>query len=249
MNKVVVITGASKGIGAVAAMAFARAGYDVAINYRSDNQAAAELVANITQLGRQALAVQSDIFTEAGIQELFSQVRQKFTKIDVLVNNAASPSDPNFGEYTYENVGASLAANFGSAALCTQEAVKLMDKGSVLFVSSIYGLQFGGSPGMPLYSAGKAAMINFAQTMAEKLAPNIRCNTVVPGTTRTPHWDHVAEVYSRKSLSMTLQNEWVDAEEIADALVFLATVPHITAQSITIDAGWQKKIRGPLEQV
>ena len=88
-------------------------------------------------------------------------------------------------------------------------------------------------------------MINFTQTMAEKLAPNIRCNVVAPGTTKTPSWEGVSPEYVDKSLGMTLLKEWVDAKEIAKAFVFLAETPHITGQTIVIDAGWQKKIREP----
>lgn len=243
MSKVAVLTGASKGIGAATALAFGKAGYDVVVNYKSDTAAANAIVKEIEATGQQALAVQAHAFTEEGIKELFKVVKKKFGKIDVLVNNAGNPNEPAFGEYTCDDVNKSLGANFGATVLCCQEAVKLMDNGCILFTSSIYGLQFGGNPGLLLYSAGKAAMINFAQTLAEKLAPNIRCNVVAPGTTRTPAWDDVAKEYSDKSLAMTLQKEWVEAEEIAVAFVFLAETPHITGQTIVIDAGWQKKIR------
>jgi 3-oxoacyl-[acyl-carrier protein] reductase len=137
-----------------------------------------------------------------------------------------------------------LAGNFTAAALCTQAFAPVMKAGgSILFTTSIYGIPFGGNPNLVLYSAGKAAIINFTQTMAEKLAPNVRCNVVAPGTTRTPAWDSANPDYVATSLGMTLQNEWVGADEIADAFVFLAKTPHINAQTIVVDAGWQKKIR------
>jgi 3-oxoacyl-[acyl-carrier protein] reductase len=243
MSKVAVVTGASKGIGAATALAFGKAGYDVVVNYRNNTKSAEAVVAQIEAYGQKALAVQAHVFTEDGINQLFTAIKATFPKIDVLVNNAGDPHEPDFGEYTCDAVNKSLGANFGATVLCTQEAAKLMDKGSILFTSSVYGLQFGGNPGLALYSAGKAAMINFAQTMAEKLAPNIRCNVVAPGTTRTPAWDNGTPEYIQKSLDMTLLKEWVGADEIADTFVFLAETPHITGQTITVDAGWQKKIR------
>jgi 3-oxoacyl-[acyl-carrier protein] reductase len=246
MGKVAVVTGASKGIGASTAMAFGRAGYDVVINYRNDAEAARLVAKEVESFGQKAVAIQANAFTENGIKQLFAAVREQFGKIDVLVNNAGDPREPAFGEYSCEDINRSLGANFGATVLCTQEGVELMDEGSILFTSSIYGLPFGGNPTLPLYSAGKAAMINFTQTMAERLAPKIRCNVIAPGTTRTPNWDGVAEEYVQRSLDMTLQKEWVASEEIADAFVFLAQTPHITGQTITIDAGWQKKIRGNL---
>lgn len=243
MSKVAVVTGASKGIGAATAIAFAKAGYDVVINYRTDTTSAEAVAEQVKALGQEALLVQAHVFTEDGVKTLFEIIKKTFPKIDVLVNNAGNPREPKFGEYSCEDINKSLGANFGATVLCTQYAVGMMDKGSILFTSSIYGLPWGGNPGLVLYSASKAAMINFAQTMAEKLAPQIRCNVVAPGTTRTPAWDNATPAYAQKSLDMTLQKEWVQPEEIANAFVFLAETPHITGQTITIDAGWQKKIR------
>jgi 3-oxoacyl-[acyl-carrier protein] reductase len=243
MNKVAVVTGSSKGIGAATAVAFGKAGYDVVVNCRSSSTEAEDVAKQIEGFGQKALIVQADVFTQEGVSKLFSEVKNVFFTIDVLVNNAGNPKEPQFGEYTHKNVTESVMGNFASAVMCSQEAVKLMEEGSILFTSSIYGLQFGGNPTLPLYSAGKAAMINFTQTLAEILAPTIRCNVVAPGVTKTPAWDNANPDYVEKSLKMTLQKQWVEPEEIADAFVFLAETPHINAQTITIDAGWQKKIR------
>lgn len=244
MSKVAIVTGASKGIGAATAIAFGKAGYDVVVNYRSDHSSAQQVVDAIEAAGQKAAPVQADVFTDDGVRHLFEVAAKEFGKIDVLVNNAGLPEEPEFGKWTQEAVNRSLNNNVTSAALCTQAAVPLVKEGgSILFTGSIYGLNFGGSPSLTLYSAGKAALINFAQAMAEKLAPHIRCNVVAPGTTKTPAWDGASPAYVQKSLDMTLQKEWVAAEEIADTFVFLAKTPHITAQTIVVDAGWQKKIR------
>lgn len=245
MSKVAVVTGSSKGIGAATALAFANTCYDVVINYHMDELAARDVVAAVEQLGRRATTVQADVSTEHGIKKLFEHIRKDFGSIDVLVNNMRLPAEPVFGVWTEDSISSSLTNNLISAMLCTQAAVPLMGNGgSILFTSSIYGLTFGASPNLPLYSAGKAGIISFAQSMAEKLAPNIRCNVVAPGTTRTPAWNSAKPEYARKSLDMTLQKEWVEPEEIANAFVFLAETPHITSQVVVIDAGWQKKIRG-----
>lgn len=243
MSKVLVVTGASKGIGSATALEFGKAGYDVVINFKNDVQSAQDLVNQIERLGQKAISVQADIATEKGVIKLFETLKNSFSKIDTFINNAGDPNEPIFGEYSLGKISKSFEMNIASSVLCTQEAVKLMDTGSILFTSSVYGLQFGGNPGLVLYSAAKAAMINFAQTMAEKLAPKIRCNVVAPGTTKTPGWDGVADEYVQKSLSMSLLKEWVAAEEIAKAFLFLAETPHINGQTIVIDGGWQKKIR------
>lgn len=243
MSKVVVITGASKGIGGATAIAFAKAGYDVVVNYHSDTAAAELVKAEIEKAGQKAYLIKADAFSEDGINMLFTEVKKQVGKIDVLVNNAYDSDVPAWGEFTYDNVSKNLAANFGAVVLCSQAAAQLMDEGSILFTSSIYGLNFGGNPRSLIYSASKAAVINFAQTLAEKLKPKIRCNVVAPGTTKTPAWEGVSKEYTDSSLSMNLISEWVNAEEIGSAFVFLAETPHINAQTIVIDAGWQKKIR------
>lgn len=245
MSKVAVITGASKGIGAATAIAFGRAGYDVVINYANDETSAEAVAKNIEAAGTIAITVQADAYTEAGIKQLFEVVSKEFGHIDVLVSNAGFASEPVFGEWTQSDIANSFTVMLASAALCTQAAVPLMkDGGCILFTSSVNGLNFGGNPGVPFYSAAKAAIINFSQSMAEKLAPsNIRCNVVAPGTTKTPFWDGKDPARAQKNLDMTLQKEWVEPEEIASAFVFLAQTPHMNAQTIAVDGGWQKKSR------
>lgn len=245
MSKIAVITGASKGIGAATAIAFGEAGYDVAINYHTDEAAAGQVARQVEAAGQKALLVKADIFTEEGVEQLFDTVKTVFGKVDVLVNNAGLPKEPDFGEYTAASVANSIHGNFTSALLCTQKTIPLMPEGGcVLFTSSIYGLPFGGNPGLVLYSAGKAALINLAQTLAEKFAPTIRFNVVAPGTTRTAAWDNKVDgEYAKHSLDMTLQKEWVAAKEIAQTFLYLASTPHINAQTIVVDGGWQKKIR------
>lgn len=245
MSKVAVVTGASKGIGAATAIAFGNEGYDVVVNYLRDESGAKKVAQQIEAAGQKALLVQADVFTEDGVERLFEAAKKAYGKITALVNNAGKPKEPSFGEWTADAVTKSLSENFTSAALCTQAAVPLMTSGgSILFVSSIYGLQFGGNPHIPLYSAGKAAIVNFAQAMAEVLAPKkIRCNVVAPGMTRTPAVEALKPEYIEANAGMSLQKELMNPEDIADALVFLANAPHITAQTIVIDGGWQKKIR------
>jgi len=242
MSKVAVITGASKGIGAATAIEFAKAGYNVVINYKSDQEAAENVAEKARQHKVEATIVQADVFTEQGVKKLCGETTHKNKKIDVLVNNAGYADEPEFKDLTYQDVADSLSANFISAVMCTQAFSPIINKGgSILFNSSIYGLNFSGNPGLAIYSASKAAIINFAQTMAEMLAPDIRCNVVAPGVTKTPAWDTASQEYIKMRLNQTLQKEWVNAEDIGSAFVFLAENPHVNATTIAVDAGWQKK--------
>ncbi len=242
MNKVAVITASSRGIGAATAIAFGHAGYDVVVNYRNDKAAADSVVTAINKGSSSACAIQADVFTEKGVKGLFQEVKKKYKKIDILVNNAGIADEPAFEDLSHETIVESLSGNLISAVLSTQAAIPLMNTGgSILFVSSIYGMNQGGATGLPLYSAAKAAIVSFTQTMADKLAPNIRCNVVAPGVTKTDAWNGVDPGYVKTRLEQALQPQWVQPSEIADALVFLAKTPHVNASTIVVDGGWMKK--------
>ncbi|MEK7096267.1 MAG: SDR family oxidoreductase [Patescibacteria group bacterium] len=242
MKKIALVTAASKGIGAATAIAFAKVGYDVIINYKSDEAAAKNVALKAKEHGVEATVIQADVFTEQGVKKLYEFVSQKYKKIDTLVNNAGYADEPEFGKLTQADVVNSLSANFISAVLCTQAFYPVINKGgSILFNSSVYGMNLGGNPGLSIYSAGKAAIANFAQTMAERLAPDIRCNVVSPGVTKTPAWDGASEAYIKMRLEQSLQKEWVNPEDIGNAFVFLAENPHMNAATVIVDAGWMKK--------
>lgn len=242
MNKRVLITGASKGIGAATVIEFAKAGYDVIINYKSDELAVKAVAKEAQQHNVKAHIVQADVFTEQGVKKLYEAVTKDNLSLDVLVNNAGYADEPEFSLLTYQDIVDSLSANFISAVLCTQAFAPSINKGgAILFNSSIYGSNFGGNPGLAIYSAGKAAIVNFAQTMAEMLAPDIRCNVVAPGVTKTPAWDGASPEYIKMRLDQSLQKDWVRAEDIGSAFVFLAENPHVNATTIAVDAGWLKK--------
>ena len=242
MKKVALVTGASKGIGAATAIEFAKAGYDVIINYKSDQKAAEQVAEKVRSQKVEAELIASDVFTEQGVKTLFGMVSKKYKNIDVLVNNAGYADEPAFEDLTYQDIVDSLSANFISAVMCTQIFKPIVNKGgAILFNSSIYGMSMGSNPGLAIYSAGKAAIANFSQTMAEMLAPGIRCNVVAPGVTKTPAWDSASPDYVKMRLNQSLQKEWVDATSIGKAFVFLADNPHMNAATIVVDAGWMKK--------
>jgi len=243
MGRVAVVTGAGKGIGAATAEAFGRQGYEVIVNYLSDETGADRLVKNIQEQGSRAVGVQADMFSEEGVERLFQTVEDEYGRLDVLVNNVGSSGGVRFGAYTIANITDKFIGNVASAMLCTQRAVPLMQEGgSVLFNSSINGMPFCASPDSALYGAGKAALGSFAQAMAEGLAPKgIRCNVVAPGFTKTPVWDRRDPYLTKQQLAMTLQDDFVTPEEVASTFVFLAETPHITAQTVVVDAGLQKR--------
>lgn len=240
------ITGAALGIGAETARTFAQNGYNVVINYLTHEKDARDLVAECERLGNgiTACAIQADVTDESDVARLFDEAVAKVGQIDVLINNAANPNEPAFMDCSRADIIDSLTTNLVSAMLITQRGIRdaLKRPGVVLNVASIYGLDQSGTPRLLLYSAAKAALINFTQTMAQAYAPDIRFNAVVPGYTRTPAWDGVPADLIKTLHDNTLQKEWVESDDVAQALFFLATAPHITAQTIIVDAGFSKKV-------
>lgn len=222
---------------------FGTAGYEVIINYGHDSAALERTTTELQRADVTTRAVQADIYTEAGITALFNHLKASYQGIDVFINNAGGPPEPDFGDYDRTAIIASLDGGFISAALCTQAAASLMKPGGcILFTSSIDGLYQCGSSNRALYSAGKAAIINFAQTMAQELAPRkIRCNIVVPGMTKTTHWKTQARAYTKQCLAMSLQHEFVEPEEVANAFLLLAESLHAIGSTLVPDVGWSKK--------
>ncbi|MBU77097.1 MAG: NAD(P)-dependent oxidoreductase [Pseudoalteromonadaceae bacterium] len=207
-NPVVLITGGGRGIGAATAKLFAKHGYDVCINYKSD-QASAELVAQqLKSLGVNSYLLQADIADEQQVIAMFAKLDGLVARLDVLVNNAAMmmPQMPLL-EMDAKRINTILSCNVTGAFLCAREAIKRMDKGSIVNVSS--GASRTGSPNEYLdYAASKGALDTFTIGLAKEVASKgIRVNAVRPGLIYTDmHRDGGEE-----------------ADEVASAIYFLAS--------------------------
>lgn len=185
-DKVAVITGSSKGIGAGIAKEFAREGAKVVVNYASSRDDAEKVVAEIIRNGGTAIAVQADISKLSDIKRLFSEAKHAFGQLDILVNNAnvwRYEMLENVSEETYDmqfNTG--LKANI----FCIQEAVALFGErgGNIINISSTVSIN--PIPGTLIYCAMKAGIDTLAKTLSKELGPkNIRVNTIAPGMTES----------------------------------------------------------------
>lgn len=243
MKKVILITGASYGIGGATAEAFAKEGYTIVLNYRQNAAGSEEVAAKCRTLGAEAITIQADMSDEVQIGRMKKEVLQKYGKIDVLVNNAAFTEEPDFEEADKASLTHAFTQNFITAALAIRAFVPdgMNKGGSVLTVASMYGLPHAGHPGLPIYSASKSALINLTETLAQKYAPDFRFNAVAPGYTLTPAWDDVSEERKKACVEATLLKEWVRPEEIANTLLFLVNTPHINAETIVVDSGFMKR--------
>jgi 3-oxoacyl-[acyl-carrier protein] reductase len=185
-NKVAIVTGASKGIGAGIAMALGAAGASVAVNYSSDREGAERVVEAITENRGEAIAVGADVSKAADVARLFQEVDSAFGRLDVLVNNAGVFRFGALGDITEESFRFHYNTNVLGAILTVQEAVKRFgaDRGSIINLSSIVGSH--PVAGVLLYASSKGAIETLTRGLALELAPRkIRVNAIAPGHTET----------------------------------------------------------------
>ncbi|EDM38025.1 short-chain dehydrogenase/reductase SDR [Pedobacter sp. BAL39] len=185
-DKVAIVTGASKGIGAGIARAYGLAGASVIVNYAKDETSATKIVDDIVALGGKAIVVQADVSKPADVGRLFHTAIKTFGKVDVLVNNAGIYDLVMLEAITLEVLQANLNTNLIGAILCAQKAAELMgaDGGSIINISST--VSTNPMPGTLIYAATKAAIDNVTKVLAKELGQKkIRVNTISPGITET----------------------------------------------------------------
>lgn len=230
MNDVVIVTGASSGIGAATARLLGAAGASVVVNYRSSREQADEVVADIAAAGGRAVAIRADIGKEADIVHLFEETDRAFGRLTGLVNNAGinGPALRRVEDYTFTEVMEILAVNTAGLLIACREAVKRMSTkhggqgGSIVNVSSIGALT--GSPGRFIHYAGsKGAVDTMTLGLAVELARDgVRVNAVRPGTVDTPIHDKVGqrERVMRNATDTPLGRAG-KPEEVAESIVWL----------------------------
>jgi NAD(P)-dependent dehydrogenase (short-subunit alcohol dehydrogenase family) len=236
-GRVVMVTGAGRRIGRVIALAFARAGADVAINYHASRADALNTVKEIHALGRRAEAFAADVATAAQVRRMFREFERRFERLDVLVNNAGVffpvPWD-RLNESDWDRV---LGTNLKGAFFCAQAAAKLMlanRGGHIINISSLGGLQAW--PSYIHYCSSKAANIMMTRCLAKALAPRIRVNSIAPGTILFPGEKHTPAL--RRSVRSTPLRIAGRPEDIAEMALHLATRgQYITGQVFVVDGG------------
>lgn len=241
-HKVVLVTGASQGIGAATALRFAQAGANLIVHYRSNAAAAQEVVSQIEAIGQKALALQADVQERAQVEQLLAQSLATFGKIDVLINNAGIYPLATVLEMTDAEWDAMLQANLTSVFLCTQLVGRQMvaqgQGGAIINISSIEAEN--PAPQHSHYSASKAAVAMYSRSAAQELGQyGIRVNLVSPGLIwREGIETQWPEGVARWQKAAPLQRLG-QADDIADACLFLASpaARWITGVNLVVDGG------------
>ena len=245
-TKAALVTGAATGIGKSAVLALARAGYDVAVNYSSSEAAARETAAQAGKLGAKTLVIKCDVADEPGVRAMLKQVKERFGRLDVLVNNAgttASWKPRDLETLSLEEWDRVFAVNVRGLFQVTRAAVPLLKeaKGCIVNTASIVGLRPGPQP-LP-YAASKAAVVNLTKTLAWNLGPEIRVNAVAPGWMEGD-WmkrmlkDKYDELMGKRAKSTPLKRV-VTADDVAQTMMSLIEGNRfVTGEVIVIDGGF-----------
>jgi len=241
IGKTAIVTGASRGIGRAIAIRLAKSGYNIAVNYGGNDEAANETVSLCKNENVDSIAIKTDVSNFDEVDNMIQTVINKFGRIDCLVNNAGITKDKlilGMKEDDFDDVIAiNLKGVFNTIKMVTPIMLK-QKSGNIVNITSITGLC--GNAGQVNYAASKAGVIGITKTVAKELAgKNIRCNAVAPGYTKTDMTAKIREDIFEKAIEMIPLKRAGEPEDVANLVNFLASdeSSYITGQVINVDGG------------
>ncbi|MGB9911548.1 MAG: SDR family NAD(P)-dependent oxidoreductase [Microgenomates group bacterium] len=244
-GKKALVTGASRGIGRGIALALAKQGADVAVNYRSNADEAEAVVAEIKAMGKESFAVQADVSKKAEVERMFAEIKSQWGRLDILVNNAGIVEFVSFEEMTEEQWDKVLDTNLKGQFLCAQQAVKLMGRGGkIINIASIASGGVGiGFPQIAHYTASKGGVVALTENLALDLGPKgINVNAIAPGVIETDMTKGLTTDEKTKAglLARIPKGRFGKPEDIGVVAAFLASdeADYITGTVIYVDGGW-----------
>lgn len=242
MKKTVLITGASRGIGRAAAEAFAKAGYDVAVNYNKSAGAAETLCRELEKYSVKALPFGADVSDKKAVEKMSAEIETAMGAVSVLVNNAGIAEQALFTDISEEMWDRMFAVNVKGAYNCTQAVLPKMiheKYGRIINISSMWGIS--GASCEVHYSASKAALIGFTKALAKEVGlSGITVNCVAPGVIDTDMNGHLSPEIISELKEETPLNRIGTPREVAETVLFLASekASFITGQTISVDGGF-----------
>ena len=240
-EQVALVTGASRGIGRMVACSLARAGAHVVVNYVSNEAAGRETIRLIEEAGGQASPAQFDIAEPEAVRAAVGQMVERLGRCDILVNNAGMTIDNLVVRLKPGDWDQVMAVNLRGTFNCTKAVLRSMMRaqyGRIINMGSIIGSM--GNAGQAAYAAAKAGIVGFTKSMARELAArNITVNTVAPGFIETEMTASLPEAVRTEYLKLIPAGRLGRAEEVADAVLFLARPEsaYITGQVIGVNGG------------
>lgn len=242
LEKVALVTGSSRGIGAATIIEFAKNGYSVVINYVNSEEEAMTLKKQVEEdYHVKVLTIRADVSIEEEVRSMVEEVIHTFGHIDCLVNNAGIAIDTLFEDKTVENFRKILDVNLIGAFLVSKYVGEYMlkdKKGSIINISSTNGIDTVYPMSLD-YDASKAGVISLTHNLAIQYAPYIRVNSVAPGWVLTDMNQELDSEFIKEECDSILQNRFADPSEIAKVIVFLASddASYINNEVIRVDGG------------
>ena len=240
-DKIAMVTGASRGIGAAIAKRLASEGAKVAINYNSSKEQALQVLSAVQEVS-EGMLVQGDVSVQADAEKVLSQVIENWGKIDILVNNAGINRDKLLMRMDASDWDDVMNVNLRGTFLCTKLVLPYLIKerrGNIVIVSSVVGLS--GNPGQVNYAASKAGLVGFTKALAREVASrNITVNALAPGfITSGGMVDELSSDAKETILKKIPMGRFGTVDEVAECCLFLCSdqSSYITGQVITMDGG------------
>ena len=243
-NQIALITGASSGIGYATAIAMAREGARIGVNYHKNRTGAEQAVADIRKAGGDAEAIHADVTSAADVRAMVDAVRKRWGRVDILVNNAGDLlARRMLSDMTEDYWNQIMDLNLKSVFLCVKAVAEEMvarKNGNIINMTSIAGRN-GGGPGSGAYATAKGGMITYTKSLAKELAPHgVRVNGIAPGVIATPYHERYSppEIFQKFVATIPLGRAGT-SEEIASVAVFLASpaASYIVGESIEVNGG------------
>ena len=240
VNKTVIVTGASRGIGAEIVKLLAKENYNIVLNYNKSEDKAKEIKENLLKENKAIEIFKADVSKREEVKKLVKFTLEKFKTIDVLINNAGIASEKLFTEITDEEWTTMLNTNLNSVFYCSQEVLKEMinkKQGCIINISSIWGIT-GGSCEVA-YSTTKAGINGLTKALAKEVGPsNIRVNALAPGIIETEMNSYLTEQEKNEIKKEIPLNRIGKPSDIAKCVKWLIEDNYTTGQIISINGGW-----------
>ncbi len=240
-GRVAIVTGGGRGIGRAVALRLAREGADLAISYRSNDEAAEEAAERVRAAGVRCELYKGDVASREDVEALVKVVSEAFGRIDILVNNAGLTRDNLMMRMKEEEFDDVLRTNLKGTYLCTRAVLRPMIRarwGRIVNVSSVVGLV--GNAGQANYAASKAGIIGFTKSVAREVAQRgITANVVAPGYVQTELTGSLPEKVKEGIKAQVPAGRFGEAEEVAEVVAFLAGegAGYVTGQTVAVDGG------------
>lgn len=237
-NRVVVVTGASRGLGREIALRFGSLGERIVVNYLSSERAATNVVSEICRLGGDAVAMRADVRSSSEVDAMLNDTVQRWGRMDVIVNNAGTTNDGlmlRMKEQAWDDV---LETNLTGAFHVVRAAARIMStrkEGHIINIASLVGMQ--GRAGQANYSASKAALIGLTKSGARELGSfNIKVNAVLPGYLVTEMSDTMSADMRERILRENALNRVSDPREVAEFIYRLSLMNNVSGQVFNLDS-------------